>query len=182
MRGSAVKTQFGGDSANTEPGRRDGSSGGLWHTAVRLPLQIQGRGQANMTCPDDVVETISSIPELLDSEFGRTPNAKPRLLLDEEVADILRMTIDWVREHAEEIPGFLRLGSYYRFRSLPLERWLGTLDPLLLVDEAAAMLEVPKSWVYQNVEQIPGYLRLGRYVRFRRRILEHFIAGSGVAQ
>jgi len=136
-----------------------------------------------MKCPDDVVvETVSFIPELLDPEFGRTPNAEPKILTDEEVADILRMTVDWVREHAEEVPGNFRLGSYYRFRSLPLERWLGTLDRLLLVEEAAAMLLVPKSWVYQNTEQIPGYLRLGRYVRFRKRILEHFIAGSGVAQ
>ena len=33
------------------------------------------------------------------------------LFTDEEVADILVMKVDWVRNHANEIPGLQRLGT-----------------------------------------------------------------------
>ncbi len=104
------------------------------------------------------------------------------LLSDKEVANILVMTITWVRSHAGEIPGSKRLGSYFRFCSQEVERWLGTLDPLLEAETVAELLRVPQSWVYANADEIPGVLRLGRYVRFRPAILQLFLAGSEVVQ
>jgi hypothetical protein len=92
------------------------------------------------------------------------------------------MTTDWVRSHAGEIPGFERLGSYFRFRSAAIEQWLGSLDRLLESHDVAALLKVPKSWVYANADQIPGVLRLGRYVRFCPVNINRFLGGSEVAQ
>jgi hypothetical protein len=43
--------------------------------------------------------------------------AFPSLLSDSDLAIILVMTISWVRSHAREIPGFKKLGSYFRFCS-----------------------------------------------------------------
>jgi excisionase family DNA binding protein len=45
------------------------------------------------------------------------------------------------------------------------------IGPLLTVEEVAALLQVPVSWVYDrtrksSVERIPGF-RLGKYWRFR---------------
>ncbi len=65
------------------------------------------------------------------------------LLSDQEVADILIMTVEWVRSHASEIPGLERLGMYYRFHRKPIEQWLGSLDRLLDADQVAAFMKVP---------------------------------------
>jgi hypothetical protein len=78
------------------------------------------------------------------------------LFSDKELAEILVMTVAWVRSHATEIPGFERLGSYYRFRSAAIEHWLGSLDRLLEAEQVSALLKVPTSWVYANADQIPG--------------------------
>jgi hypothetical protein len=104
------------------------------------------------------------------------------LLSDEEVATILTVTIDWVRSHSNEIPGLQRLGMYYRFHRAPLVQWLGGLDPLLDCEAIASRLKVPTSWVYANAEQIPGFLRLGRYVRFRPSVFNKFIGESEACQ
>ena len=104
------------------------------------------------------------------------------LLSDEDVASILTVTVDWVRCHANDIPGLQRLGSYYRFVAAPLVDWLGGLEPLLSADQIAPRLKVPVSWVYANADQIPGFLRLGRYIRFRPAIFNKFIAGSEACQ
>lgn len=42
-------------------------------------------------------------------------------------------------------------------------------------DEVAKMLRVPTTWVYAHKKEIPGLLRLGRYVRFRRAVVEQFL-------
>ena len=104
------------------------------------------------------------------------------LLSDQEVADILIMTVEWVRSHASEIPGLERLGMYYRFHRKPIEQWLGSLDRLLDADQVAALLKVPPSWVYANADQIPGVLRLGRYIRFRPTVIAQFLSGSEACQ
>jgi hypothetical protein len=61
------------------------------------------------------------LPELHKVPAGTSIPAFQSLLTDEEVAEILTMTVDWVREHANEIPGFEPLGSYYRFHGNPIE-------------------------------------------------------------
>lgn len=104
------------------------------------------------------------------------------LFSDEEVAAILAVTIDWVRSHANEIPGLQRLGSYYRFLVAPLVEWLGSLEPLFNAEQIAPRLKVPISWVYANASQIPGFLRLGRYIRFRPSLFNKFIGGSEACQ
>ena len=104
------------------------------------------------------------------------------LLSDEELATILGVKTDWVRSHAAEIPGLQRLGSYYRFLPALVLEWLGSLDPLFGAEDAAPRLKVPVSWVYANADQIPGVLRLGRYVRFRPRAFNSFITGSEACQ
>jgi predicted DNA-binding transcriptional regulator AlpA len=104
------------------------------------------------------------------------------LLSDEELADILVMTVEWVRSHAGEIPGLERLGVYYRFHRKPIEHWLGSLDRLLKADQVAALLKVPSSWAYAHADEIPGVLRLGRYVRFRPSVLRQFLGGSEACQ
>ncbi len=56
-------------------------------------------------------------------------------------------------------------------------------DPdVLLPEDAAARLRVPKTWVYAHFEQIPGHFRLGRYLRFRRRVFERWLEGNGTCQ
>jgi hypothetical protein len=104
------------------------------------------------------------------------------LLSDRDLAQILVMTADWVRSHASEIPGFQRLGSYFRFCSQSIQQWLGSLDPLFEAVRVAELLKVPESWVYANADEIPGVLRLGRYVRFRPAVIHRFLAGSEVVQ
>jgi excisionase family DNA binding protein len=50
-------------------------------------------------------------------------------------------------------------------------------DPGILATptEVAKMLRVPTTWVYSHQNEIPGLLRLGRYVRFRRTAIERFL-------
>lgn len=103
------------------------------------------------------------------------------LLKDSEVAVLLGVGKGWVREHAEEIPGYRPLGRYYRFARVLLLEWIGG-ERLQLPNEAAKLLRVPKSWVYANADQIPGVLRLGGYVRFRPAVLLRFVSGSEVVQ
>lgn len=119
----------------------------------------------------------------IENQLAATPvPAFTPLLSDKDVANILVMTIAWVRSHTDEIPGFKRLGSYFRFSSQEVEHWLGSLDPLLEAETVATLLRVPESWVYANADQLPGVLRLGRYVRFRPAIIHLFLAGSEVVQ
>jgi len=109
------------------------------------------------------------------------PVAFPPLLSDTEVADILIITTtDWVRFHAREIPGFKELGSYFRLCSQSVEQWLGSLDRLFVAEQVAALAKVPESWVYANADEIPGLLRLGRYVRFRPSAIRQFLSGAEV--
>ena len=118
-----------------------------------------------------------------DNQIAETPIlAFPPLLSDHDVADILVMTIAWVRSHADEIPGFKRLGCYFRFSSQEIEHWLGSLDPLLEAEKVAKLLCIPQSWVYANADEIPGVLRLGRYVRFRPAMIRQFLSSSEVVQ
>lgn len=44
--------------------------------------------------------------------------------------------------------------------------------------EVAKMLRVPPTWVYAHQQELPGLLRLGRYVRFRRVAIEEFVRGK----
>jgi predicted DNA-binding transcriptional regulator AlpA len=104
------------------------------------------------------------------------------LLTDDEAAEFLAVGTDWVRSHAEEIPGFCPLGMYYRFRRAEFQQWIGGSERLLLPEEVAELLKVPKSWVYANADQIPGLLRLGRYVRFRPTTIRAFLCGSEACQ
>jgi excisionase family DNA binding protein len=49
--------------------------------------------------------------------------------------------------------------------------------PLLRPDEAAHLLSVKTSWIYEAVRsgRMP-YIRIGRYVRFTRSMLEEWLA------
>jgi excisionase family DNA binding protein len=51
-------------------------------------------------------------------------------------------------------------------------------DVLLTADEVAAILRVPRSWVYGHLDLLPT-VRLGRYVRFRRIEVELFLERKG---
>ncbi len=53
-------------------------------------------------------------------------------------------------------------------------------DSVLTPAEVAKLLRVPKTWVYSHQSEIPGYLRLGRYVRFRKAALVSFLTSAGV--
>lgn len=117
------------------------------------------------------------------NQFVTTPVLTfPPLLSDKDVAEILVLTTDWVRSHSSDIPGFKRLGSYFRFCSQAVEQWLGGLDRLFIADQVAALAHVPESWVYANADEIPGVLRLGRYLRFRPAMIHLFLTGSEVGQ
>jgi excisionase family DNA binding protein len=48
-------------------------------------------------------------------------------------------------------------------------------SPLLTPDEVAKALRVHVSWVYAHQQEIPGFVRLGRYVRFRRVAIDEFL-------
>ena len=58
-----------------------------------------------------------------------------------------------------------------------------TLDELLTVDEVAALLKVPRSWVYEHTrsrgttrsERLP-HVKLGKYLRFDARAIRAFLA------
>jgi len=102
------------------------------------------------------------------------------LLTDSDLADILVATTDWVRSHANEIPGFKKLGSYFRFCRQEIEQWLGSLDRLFEAEQVSSLLRVPQSWVYANADQVPGVLRLGRYIRFRPTAVQHLLCDMAV--
>jgi excisionase family DNA binding protein len=54
-------------------------------------------------------------------------------------------------------------------------------DNLLTVDEAAARLRVPVSWIYERTRMnaMPGLVRIGKYVRISESALDVFIAEGG---
>ena len=59
---------------------------------------------------------------------------------------------------------------------------LEKLEKLLNVDEAAALLDVPRSWIYARTRwgkdsDLP-HTRIGGYVKFTRRDLEKFIKAN----
>ena len=134
-----------------------------------------------MQSAESFVVVDSYPPEVITQPDNQSAALEP-LLSDEEVAQILATTLEWVRSHAREIPGLERLGMYYRFHRPPLERWLGGLDQLLKPQQVAGLLKVPTSWVYANAGRIPGFVRLGRYLRFRPSVIKQFLGGSEVAQ
>ena len=82
-----------------------------------------------MNCAEFLVETTWAL-EAQALSRNPVPVFRP-LLSDEEVANILALTLDWVRSHADEIPGFKRLGAYYRFHQNLIAQWLGGLEDLL---------------------------------------------------
>jgi len=47
---------------------------------------------------------------------------------------------------------------------------------LLTAEEVAAVLRVPRSWVYSHLDMLP-VVRLGRYVRFRRKGIDRLADG-----
>jgi excisionase family DNA binding protein len=62
----------------------------------------------------------------------------------------------------------------YAKSSTPLEA-----EPLLRVQDVAAILKVPVSWVYERtrqrgIDQIP-HLKVGKYVRFRLSEVEEYL-------
>jgi excisionase family DNA binding protein len=61
-------------------------------------------------------------------------------------------------------------------RPLPGEQRVG-VDPLLTADEVAALLQVTRAWVYAQTraKRIP-HVPLGRYVRYRRSAVLHWLA------
>jgi hypothetical protein len=52
------------------------------------------------------------------------------------------------------------------------------VEPFLTVEEVANLFRVPPSWVYANKRFIPGYIQLGRYVRFRKGQIVLFMSSS----
>jgi excisionase family DNA binding protein len=52
---------------------------------------------------------------------------------------------------------------------------------LLTADEVARILRVPKSWVYSHLADLPA-IRLGRYVRFTRLDIDHFLEKKGTCE
>jgi excisionase family DNA binding protein len=55
-------------------------------------------------------------------------------------------------------------------------------SPLMTPDEVAKTLRVHRSWVYAHQQEIPGLVRLGRYVRFRRAAIEEFLHAKSPCQ
>jgi excisionase family DNA binding protein len=55
-------------------------------------------------------------------------------------------------------------------------------SPLLTPDDLAVLLRVHRSWVYSHQRELPGFVRLGRYVRFRRRDVEQFLREKSACQ
>ena len=61
---------------------------------------------------------------------------------------------------------------------------IGKLDSeLLTVEEVAALLRVPKSWVYERCLQTAAHplphIKLGKYVRFRKQDILEYLEGQG---
>ncbi len=55
------------------------------------------------------------------------------------------------------------------------------MDPLLTLEEAEALLKVPRSWIYERTRKgdIPC-LKLGKYLRFHREELLKWIESQRV--
>jgi hypothetical protein len=134
-----------------------------------------------MECTDFQSEGVTPPLGVKDEASSDSAVSFEPLMTDLDIAEALAVGKEWVRSHAEEIPGFRSLGMYYRFHRAPFERWAGS-ECLLLPDEVADLLKVPRSWVYANADQIPGVLRLGRYLRFRPAVLRVFLRGSEACQ
>jgi hypothetical protein len=99
-------------------------------------------------------------------------------LSDKDLASILRMKLPWVRSHAQEIPGLVRFDAMYRFTRRSVESWLGSLEPLLLAGELAALVHTTPKWIYDNAESLAGFIQLGRYVRFRPSEVRALLDGT----
>ena len=52
---------------------------------------------------------------------------------------------------------------------------------LLTAAEVAERLRVPVSWVRKHGGEIPGMVRLGKYVRWNERELQRFIDDGGLS-
>lgn len=63
--------------------------------------------------------------------------------------------------------------------SAPMDALVAPTAPLLTIDQAAAVLNVPRSWLRDKVthRQVP-HLRLGRHVRFAPEHLQRIITAS----
>jgi excisionase family DNA binding protein len=61
----------------------------------------------------------------------------------------------------------------------PKRNELRSLDsenpPLMTPEEVATALRVHRSWVYAHQQELPGLIRLGRDVRFRRVAIVEFL-------
>ena len=53
-------------------------------------------------------------------------------------------------------------------------------EVLLTAPEVAERLRVPLSWVRKHGKELPGLVRLGKYVRWSATELDRFIAGGGL--
>jgi hypothetical protein len=51
---------------------------------------------------------------------------------------------------------------------------------LLMAAEVAARLSVPVSWVRKHGGELPGVVRLGKYIRWESARLDQFIEGGGL--
>lgn len=107
---------------------------------------------------------------------------QPRLdligaLTDRELAKILAVRVQWVRSYASQIPGSFRIiNNRYRFHRQAIVEWLGSLDQLLLPEQVMVLLAVRRSWLYDHADELPGIIRLSRYVRFRRDELLRYVS------
>ena len=54
-------------------------------------------------------------------------------------------------------------------------------EALLTAAEVAERLRVPLSWVRKHGKELPGLVRLGKYVRWSATELDHFIAAGGLS-
>lgn len=61
----------------------------------------------------------------------------------------------------------------------PMGNQLPFTPRLLTAAEVAARLRVPVSWVRKRGSEIPGTVRLGKYIRWNETSLDEFIAKGG---
>ena len=68
--------------------------------------------------------------------------------------------------------------SQHGVANLPASEGTGA-DELLTLDEVAAFLKVPKSWIYERTRRklIP-HVKLGKYLRFSRAALSTWVRGT----
>jgi len=71
--------------------------------------------------------------------------------------------------------------AYEAFQEGDLSRTENADHSLLTADEVAAILRVPRSWVYSHANLLPS-VRLGRYIRFRRRGIDCMTSGSNESE